>query len=256
MASIGGWGSLKERSVSTSLPSRLRFHRGESHTQTLGGRLNWLRAGVLGANDGLVSTAGIVVGVAGATSSLTNIFTAGMAGLVAGSLSMAGGEYVSVSTQRDTEAASLELERHELATMPDEELEELTRIYQDRGLSDTLAKQVAVELTERNALRAHAETELRIDPDDLTSPWQAAGASFIAFAVGGVIPTVAILAPYEDWRIVICVAAVIAGLIITGYVSARLGNARSGPAVMRNVIIGILTMTVTWIVGRITGSVI
>jgi VIT1/CCC1 family predicted Fe2+/Mn2+ transporter len=240
--------------MGTSLPFGSRHHRGEAHTRTLGGRLNWLRAGVLGANDGLVSTAGIVVGVAGATSTLSTIVTAGLAGLVAGSLSMAGGEYVSVSTQRDTEAAALELERRELATMPGEEMAELTTIYRSRGLSEALARQVAEELTERDALRAHAETELQIDPDALTSPWEAAGASFIAFAVGGIIPTVAILTPYADWRIAICVAAVIIGLVITGYASARLGNARPRPAVIRNVAIGVLTMVITWIVGRITGN--
>lgn len=242
--------------MSSSLPFGGRRHPGEAHLGELSGRLNWLRAGVLGANDGLVSTAGIVVGVAGATSTLSTILTAGIAGLVAGSLSMAGGEYVSVSTQRDTEAAALERERHELATMPAEELDELTGIYEERGLPQTLARQVAEALTERDALRAHAETELQIDPDVLTSAWQAAGASFLAFAIGGMIPTLAILAPIEDWRVAICVAAVIVGLIVTGYSSARLGHARTGPAVLRNVAVGILTMAITWLVGRITGGVV
>jgi VIT1/CCC1 family predicted Fe2+/Mn2+ transporter len=169
---------------------------------------------------------------------------------------MAGGEYVSVSTQRDTEAAALERERRELATMPEAELDELTHIYEERGLSEHLARQVATELTEKNALRAHAETELQIDPDLLTSAWQAAGASFLAFAVGGVIPTIAILAPIEDWRVIICVAAVIVGLVVTGYASARLGHARPGPAVVRNVSVGILTMAITYFVGRITGGIV
>ena len=242
--------------MGSPLPFGGRRHPGEAHLGELGGRLNWLRAGVLGANDGLVSTAGIVVGVAGATSTLSTILTAGIAGLVAGSLSMAGGEYVSVSTQRDTEAAALERERHELATMPDEELDELTGIYEERGIPGPLAREVAKALSERDALRAHAETELQIDPGALTSAWQAAGASFLAFAIGGLIPTLAILAPFEDWRVAICVAAVIVGLIVTGYSSARLGHARPGPAVLRNVAVGILTMAITWLVGRVTGGVV
>lgn len=170
------------------LPFGARLHRGEAHTAHLGGRLNWLRAGVLGANDGLVSTAGVVVGVAGATSTLATILTAGIAGLVAGALSMAGGEYVSVSTQRDTELAAVERERWELATLPEQEEAELAGLYRERGLSEQLAREVARELTAGDPLRAHAEAELRIDPEALTSPWQAAGASFLAFAVGGLLP--------------------------------------------------------------------
>ena len=231
-------------------------HTKEEHTKSLGDQLNWLRAGVLGANDGLVSTAGIVVGVAGATSTVSTIFTAGLAGLVAGSLSMAGGEYVSVSTQRDTEQAAIELEKWELENLPEQELDELTQIYEARGISPELARQVAEEVTARDALRAHSELELNIDPDALTSPWHAAGASFLAFAVGGVIPAAAILVPIDTWNVVICVVAVLIGLVITGYVSARLGKADAKPAVLRNVVVGSLTMAITWIVGRITGGVV
>lgn len=233
-----------------------QLHANESHTATLGERLNWLRAGVLGANDGLVSTAGIVVGVAGATSTLSTILTAGIAGVVAGSLSMAGGEYVSVSTQRDTERAALIRERDELATMPDEEEAELAALYQERGLSATLAKQVAKELTQGDALRAHAEAELHISPDDLTNPWQAASASFIAFAAGGILPLAAISLPLDNLRVIVCVIAVAIGLVLTGYISARLGNAAPKAAVLRNVGIGLLTMLITWAVGRVTGSVV
>lgn len=230
-----------------------RSHINEPHVGGLSERLNWLRAGVLGANDGIVSTAGIVVGVAGATSSLREILTAGVAGLVAGSLSMAGGEYVSVSTQRDTEQAAVALEKWELANLPEREEAELMDIYSKRGLSPGLARQVARELTEHDALQAHAEAELRIDPDALTSPWQAAGASFASFAVGGLLPFVAIMFPSETWRIWICVAAVIVGLVITGFLSARLGKAPAGPAIVRNVGVGILTMAITWGAGRIFG---
>ncbi|MGB3304684.1 MAG: VIT family protein [Thermomicrobiales bacterium] len=229
------------------------IHASEPHLASLSGRLNWLRAGVLGANDGIVSTAGIVVGVAGATSTLSTILTAGIAGLVAGSLSMAGGEYVSVSTQRDTERAALQRERWELEHLPLEEEAELAGIYERRGLSPHLAGQVARELTQHNALQAHAEAELQIDPEALTSPWHAAGASFISFAIGAAIPLVAILLPSQQWRVLICVVSVIVGLVITGYLSARLGNAEPRAAILRNVGVGVLTMAITWGVGKIFG---
>jgi VIT1/CCC1 family predicted Fe2+/Mn2+ transporter len=179
-----------------------------------------------------------------------------VAALIAGSLSMAGGEYVSVSTQRDTEAAALAFERRELMTMPEQEEAELAGFYRARGLSEQLARQVARELTADDALRAHAEAELQIDPEALTSPWQAAGASFLSFAVGGLLPVLAILVPVEDWRIAVCVVSVVIGLVLTGYLSARLGNAPPRPAVIRNVGVGLATMAITWGVGRLTGSVI
>jgi VIT1/CCC1 family predicted Fe2+/Mn2+ transporter len=231
-------------------------HADEAHTAALGDRLNWLRAGVLGANDGLVSVAGVVVGVAGATSSLTTILTGGIAALVAGALSMAGGEYVSVSTQRDTEEAALQRERIELATIPEEEERELADIYRRRGLSERLADEVARELMQGDALRAHAEAELQIDPDALTSPWQAAAASFVAFAAGGILPVLAISLPFDDWRVAISVVAVAIGLVLTGFISARLGNAQPRAAIFRNLGIGVLTMAITWIVGKITGGVV
>ncbi|KOX27543.1 membrane protein [Saccharothrix sp. NRRL B-16348] len=231
-------------------------HPGEPHHDDLSGRLNWLRAGVLGANDGIVSTAGLVVGVAGATADRTTILAAGVAGLVAGSLSMAGGEYVSVSTQRDTERAALKLEERELRDMPEEEERELAELYQDKGLSEELAAQVARELTERDALRAHAEIELQIDPDNLTSPWQAAWASLAAFAVGALIPLVAIVLPPTGWRVWACAVAVLVGLVLTGVVSARLGASRVGRAVRRNVVVGSLTMIVTYYVGLLFGATV
>ncbi|GAA5164973.1 MULTISPECIES: VIT1/CCC1 transporter family protein [Amycolatopsis] len=226
-------------------------HSREPHHDSLGSRLNWLRAGVLGANDGIVSVAGIVVGVAGATTDHTAVLMAGIAGLVAGALSMAGGEYVSVSTQRDTERAMLQLEKEELKTMPEAEERELAGIYEDKGLSPELAAQVARELTEKDALQAHAEAELHIDPDELTSPWQAAGASFLSFSVGALLPLLAIALPPLSWRVWTCVLAVVAGLFLTGYVSARLGNARARRAVLRNVGVGLLTMLVTYYVGAL-----
>lgn len=228
-------------------------HPEEPHHESLGERLNWLRAGVLGANDGIVSVAGVAVGVAGATTDRSAILIAGVASLVAGALSMAGGEYVSVSTQRDTEQAALRLERYELETMPEEEERELAGIYEEKGLSAELAAEVARELTENDALEAHAEAELGIDPDELTSPWHAAWASLVAFTVGGLLPLLAIAVPEAGVRVWACAAAVGVGLVLTGAVSARLGDARVGRAVARNVGVGALTMMVTYLVGLLFG---
>lgn len=225
----------------------------EPHGAGFAERLNWLRAGVLGANDGIVSTAGIVVGVAGATTDLVTILTAGVAGLVAGALSMAGGEYVSVSTQRDTEQAALDLERWELANMPEKEKAELADLYQQRGLSPELARQVAEELTAYDALHAHAEAELGIDPEALTNPWSAAASSLVAFAVGALLPLLAIALPPAELRLPIAVVSVLIGLALTGAVSARLGRAKTLPAVVRNVGVGTITMAITYLVGIIFG---
>ncbi|MFE5503816.1 VIT family protein [Amycolatopsis japonica] len=230
-------------------------HPHEPHAD-LGGKLNWLRAGVLGANDGIVSVAGIVVGVAGATTDSTTIATAGIAGLVAGALSMAGGEYVSVSTQRDTERAQLRLEKRELKEMPEAEERELARIYEGKGLSPELAAEVARELTEKDALQAHAEAELGIDPDNLTSPWQAAWASLVAFTVGALLPLLAIVWTSTSARVWACAAAVVVGLALTGFISAKLGDARAGRAIARNVGVGALTMLVTYYVGVLFGTTV
>jgi VIT1/CCC1 family predicted Fe2+/Mn2+ transporter len=228
-------------------------HPGEPHHASLGERLNWLRAGVLGANDGIVSVAGVSVGVAGATADRTAIVIAGLASLVAGALSMAGGEYVSVSTQRDTEQAALRLEKYELETMPAEEERELAGIYEEKGLSPHLAAEVARELTANDPLEAHAEAELGIDPDDLTSPWHAAWASLLAFTVGGLLPLLAITLPGVSVRVWTCAGAVAVGLVLTGVISARLGNADVRRAVLRNVGVGALTMLVTYLVGVLFG---
>jgi VIT1/CCC1 family predicted Fe2+/Mn2+ transporter len=230
----------------------LAAHDAEPH-ENFAGKLNWLRAGVLGANDGIVSVAGIVVGVSGATTDNTVILTAGIAGLVAGALSMAGGEYVSVSTQRDTERALIRLEKHELKTMPEAEERELAEIYEQKGLSPRLAAQVAKELTENDALQAHADAELGIDPDNLTSPWQAAWASLVSFFIGGLLPLLAISLPPASFRVWACAAAVGTGLALTGLISARLGNAHTRPAIVRNVGVGALTMLVTYYVGVLFG---
>lgn len=229
-------------------------HPGEAHLQDIGQRLNWLRAGVLGANDGIVSTAGVVIGVAAATpNNVLAIASAGIAAVVAGAFSMAGGEYVSVSTQRDTEQALIAKEKWELETLPDEELEELAGLYRQRGLSDELAHQVAVELTANDALAAHAEVELGIDHEEFTSPWAAALSSFVAFAAGALIPLVMILLPLGEHRIWVAAAAVVIGLFLTGWISAALGGAPHGRAILRNVVMGSATMIATYLIGLLFG---
>lgn len=228
-------------------------HEGDEQGGSLGNRLNWLRAGVLGANDGIVSVAGVVVGVAGATADRTQIMTAGVAALVAGALSMSGGEYVSVSTQRDTEEAAIAKESEELLTMPESELDELASHYEERGITTETARRFAEELMVIDALRAHTEMEFNITPGELTSPWHAAFASLAAFAVGAVIPLLAIGLPPSSIRIWACVASVIVALFITGYVSAHLGDAPKRPAIVRNVVVGMLTMGIAWGVGKLFG---
>lgn len=226
----------------------------EPHSTGMGARLNWLRAAVLGANDGVVSTAGLVVGVAGATDDRSTLLTAGLAGLLAGSMSMAAGEYVSVSTQRDSEKAALATEKRELREMPEAELAELTGLLEGKGLSREVAREAAVQLTERDALRAHAEVELGIDPDDLTNPWHAAGASFLAFTVGALLPLLAIVLPPTSLRLLVTVLSVLAALALTGWWSARLGDAAVGPALLRNMGGGALAMAVTYAAGELLGA--
>ncbi|MGI8457366.1 MAG: VIT1/CCC1 transporter family protein [Propionibacteriaceae bacterium] len=233
-------------------------HVPSPHAEPQGGglaaRLNWLRAGVLGANDGIVSTAGVVVGVAGATADRGGIFIAGLAALVAGGLSMAAGEYVSVSTQRDTERALIAKEKIELTTMPEAELNELTEIYRQKGLSAGLARQVAEELTANDALEAHLDAELHLDEDDLASPWTAAFSSAVSFTLGALLPLLAILLTPPSVRVLVTFVVVVVALIITGAASARLGGAQVGRAVLRNVAGGTLAMAVTYTVGRMVGG--
>ncbi|MDI9833990.1 VIT1/CCC1 transporter family protein [Streptomyces sp. KAU_LT] len=223
--------------------------RDQTHRGTLGERLNWLRAAVLGANDGIVSTAGLVVGVAGATDTRPALLTAGLAGLLAGSMSMAAGEYVSVSTQRDSERAALAQERRELKERPQEELQALADLLRRRGLSRAVAREAAVQLTERDALRAHARVALGIDPDALTNPWHAAWASFLAFTAGALLPLLAMVLPPADTRLAVTVVSVLAALALTGWSSARLGAAAPGRAVLRNMAGGALAMAVTYAAG-------
>ncbi|HEY6746619.1 MAG TPA: VIT family protein [Mycobacteriales bacterium] len=231
-------------------------HAAEPHAATSKGRLNWLRAGVLGANDGIVSVSGLVVGVAGATTDRGPIFTAGLAGLVAGAVSMALGEYVSVSSQRDSERALLETERRELAEMPEQELAELTAIYRHKGLSEATATAVATELTALDPLAAHLEAELHLDPEQIANPIQAALASALAFVLGAVLPLLAILLPPPSLRVPVTFAAVLVALGVAGAVSARIGGSNARRAVLRVVLGGALGLTLTYGIGQLFGTAI
>ena len=246
-------GSVKKESDALALDEALLASQ-EFQRQTMAAKLNWLRAGVLGANDGIVSTAGLVMGVAGATTDSNAILIAGIAGLVAGSISMAGGEYTSVSAQKDSEKAALSKERIELAENPALELRELAWFYEQKGLSSELAGQVATELTAKDALKAHAEAELGIDSEQHASPGQAALSSFVAFAGGSLLPLLAVTGPWVEYRIQVTVAAVIASLAVTGFVGARIGGARSGKAIIRNVVVSLLTMGITYAIGQLVGT--
>jgi VIT1/CCC1 family predicted Fe2+/Mn2+ transporter len=220
----------------------------------MAGRLNWLRAGVLGANDGIVSVAAIVVGVAGATSNIAPILTAGVAGLVGGAISMALGEYVSVSSQRDSQRTLIAKERRELLEMPEEELAELAGIYQSKGLSAQTAHRVAEELTAHDALTAHLEAELGINENDVVSAWQAAGASALAFFIGAVLPMLAILLPPASLRVPVTFAAVLVALAITGATSARIGDSPWLRPTLRVVIGGGLALAATFAIGTLLNT--
>lgn len=231
-------------------------HEGEPHRGSLSSRLNWLRAGVLGANDGIISTAGLVIGVAAATTDIAAIATAGIAGLTAGAVSMALGEYVSVSSQRDTERALVAKEREELATIPEAERDELVGLLRDRGLSPDTARVAADELSEGDPLAAHLFLELGIDQGEYAEPWTAAWSSGLAFTAGALLPLVAILLPPVAARIPVAFVAVLLALVLTGVVSARLGDAPVRPAVQRLLLGGVAAMLVTFGIGRLLGVAI
>jgi VIT1/CCC1 family predicted Fe2+/Mn2+ transporter len=214
-------------------------------------RLNWLRAGVMGANDGIVSTAGLVVGVAAASVSDDALLASGVAAVVAGALSMAVGEYVSVSSQRDSQLAELAHEERELAADPEYEIAQLAGLIAAQGVDVDLAREVAAQLTEKDPLAAHARIELGIDPEELTNPWQAGLSSMIAFVVGALVPLIAVLVAPRDIAEPVTAVAVVAALVVTGAVSARLGRAPKLRAVLRTTCGGLLAMTVTYSVGTI-----
>jgi vacuolar iron transporter family protein len=216
--------------------------------------LNKLRAGVLGANDGIVSVAAVVVGVAGATSAIGPIITAGAAAVVGGAISMALGEYVSVASARDSQTALIAKERRELAEMPEQELAELASIYQAKGLTPETAQKVAEELTAHDALGAHLEAELHIDENEVLKPWQAAVASGVAFLAGAVLPMLAILLPPPELRIPITFAATLVALGITGALGAILGRSHWLRPTVRVLIGGTLALAVTFGIGALLGT--
>lgn len=231
-------------------------HPGEVHSEAIAERLNWLRAGVLGANDGIVSTAALVVGVAGATTDTVAILIAGIAGMIGGAVSMALGEYVSVSSQRDSEEALVAKERGELDEMPDLELEELTGLLRDRGLSKATADQAAAEMTAHDSLRAHLELELGIRLGEYANPWHAAISSFLSFISGALLPLLAILLPPPGLRVPVTFVAVLLTLALTGAVAAGIGGSSKARAATRLVAGGALALLATWVIGTLLGTTV
>lgn len=228
----------------------------EDKSRASNATLNWLRAAVLGANDGIVSVSSIILGVAGATSARHTIFIAGLAGLVAGAFSMAVGEYVSVSSQSDAEKAFIAREKRRLATDPAHELDGLAKVFIAKGASKETAHLIAKELSAKDALAAHLDAELNIDESDLNSPLQAAFASFVSFTVGALVPFIAMLVSTERIRVPVTFVAVLAALCITGYLSATVGTASRKRAIIRVVLGGAIAMAATYAVGHLFGTAV
>ena len=230
---------------------------GRLHTENhLVARIGWLRAAVLGANDGIVSTASLIVGVASASTASSEILVAGIAGLVAGAMSMAAGEYVSVSSQSDAERADLAKERRELAEQPEMELQELAAIYTQRGLEPALARTVAKQLMAHDALGAHARDELGLTDMTAARPLQAAGASALSFAVGAAAPLLIVASVPASMLLSILPVAILVCLMVLGWLGAWAGGAKPGRAVLRVTFWGGAAMAVTALFGRLAGAVI
>jgi VIT1/CCC1 family predicted Fe2+/Mn2+ transporter len=219
-------------------------------------RIGWLRAAVMGANDGIVSTSSLIVGVAAADASRASVLVAGVAALVAGAMSMAAGEYVSVSSQSDTERADLVRETAELASQPELEREELANIYVRRGLDDGLARQVSEQLMARDALGAHARDELGISEITTARPLQAALASAITFSTGAAAPLLVVPFAPQALLVPIVAAVSIVCLVLLGYLGARAGGALIGRSVVRVTFWGVLAMAITAGIGRLFGAVV
>lgn len=217
-------------------------------------KLNWLRAGVLGANDGIVSTSSIIFGVAGASASHATLVLAGIAAIAAGAMSMAVGEYVSVSSQRDLENAELSMEKRQIEADPEGELHQLSKILEGRGIEPALAREVAEQVSARDAVAAHARVELGIDPDAVVNPWAAATASMIAFTIGGLIPLLAMVLAPRSIEVWVSGAAVLIALALSGWISAWLGGASRIVGVARTMFGGLLAMAITYGVGKIAGT--
>ncbi len=216
-------------------------------------RSPWLRAAVLGVNDGIVSTSGLMLGVSGAAASPTTILTAGIAGLVAGAISMGVGEYVSVSSQKDSEKADIDIETRSLADNPEQELEELAMIYEQRGLDKHLAFEVAKQLHEHDAVRAHARDELNINQDVLPNPIQAASASMVAFSIGAFIPILAALLAHGHNSVLVIVLGSMVGLAISGSIGAFIGGGNRFLAAFRVLFGGAAAMAITYAIGVLVG---
>jgi VIT1/CCC1 family predicted Fe2+/Mn2+ transporter len=232
-------------------------HPDEPHANGgLARQLNWLRAGVLGANDGIVSVAAVVIGVAGASGGTRALETAGLAALVGGALSMALGEYVSVSSQRDAQNTLIAKERLELATEPEAELDELTGLYEARGLTPATARQVAVELTEHDALGAHLSAELNLSEDDVVSAGHAAFASAVSFLVGGLVPFLAVVLLPVSVRVPLTFVAVLLALALTGWLSARVNDTPRLRPTARLVVGGAVALVATFAIGSGVGALI
>jgi len=232
--------------------TRLRLHR-ENH---LVQRIGWLRAAVLGANDGIVSTASLIVGVAAAATAPGDVLIAGVAGLVAGAMSMAAGEYVSVSSQADTERADLAREKVELAANPGFEHDELAQIYIERGVEPGLAREVAEQLMAKGALAAHAQDELGISPATTARPLQAALTSATTFSVGAAMPLLMVVVAPAAWLVVVVSAASLVFLALLGAIGARAGGADIWRATVRVTFWGVLAMALTAGIGRLFGTVV
>jgi len=232
--------------------NRARRHR-EMHQS---GRTGWLRAAVLGSNDAIVSTASLMVGVASSSASTHAVLIAGLAGLVAGAMSMAVGEYLSVSSQRDAERADIDREEQELATAPQAELNELATIYSKRGLDKELSLKVAEQLSAYDRLGAHLRDELGIDPLALAQPRQAAWISAVSFSTFALLPIVALLASPARWHIAAIAAGSLGSLAVLGALGAYLGGARMVPATLRVTLGGGLAMAMTAVVGRLLGAIV
>lgn len=219
-------------------------------------RIGWLRAAVLGANDGIISTASLILGVAGASAATSSVLLAGIAGLVAGAMSMAAGEYVSVSSQSDTEEADLEREREELATEPEAEREELTQIYVERGVEPALARQVADQMMAKDALGAHARDELGMSEITAARPVQAALTSAATFSAGAAAPLALVLVSPTNWLVPAVAGGSLLALAVLGWLGAKTGGAEVLKPVLRVTFWGALAMAVTFGIGTLVGTAV
>lgn len=231
----------------------LGLHKTATKKINLSERLNIIRAGVLGANDGIISVAGIVIGVASAHQSELAILLAGLSGMFAGALSMGGGEYVSVSTQRDTQKAMMKRQQELISNEYEQEVASLTRTYESKGLPTPLASQVANAFMQKDSLDITLREKYNIELHHYFNPWHAAISSFFSFILGALLPVLTILAIPEPYKISGTMAAVLVSLLMTGYTSAALGEANRKKGMLRNVLTGVFTMLITYLIGGSIG---